>query len=275
MEKPVNKNNRPKEELASPISVLPCPSLPEKELYLRPEEDDMLRRLCCLVQEINLKKVMELFGTECGPTSISALFYGYYLADLQEAAIQVAKRSGLTVLEARTSSLRIDSNQEIKDSVHSFFEAYQNFPEHDRAVLFIINDVEMPPAQRGGDNLAIKIGLTLKQEISAFNGVLFLVTEKRESIPAELLSTVLYKIQFSKPNASILEKKWTALSEGLMADYAHYLAQSYSLDTQQMRNVFRQVKIDFILDGVMPNKERVAAYCKAELYDGRSGSIGF
>ena len=275
MEKTISKNDEPKDELVSPIRFTPCPALPERDLYLRSEEDVVLRRLFRLLQEENLMKVKEVFNAEDGLTGVSALFFGYYLADLQDAAIQVAKRSGLAILEARTSSLRIDSDKEIKDSVHSIFEAYQDFPGHDRSALLIVNDVETPPALRGGDNLATKIGLALKMEISVFRGILFLVSEKRESIPAELFSTVLYKIQFSKPDSSILEKKWIALSNGLLADHASYLARAFSLDTRQMLNVFRQVKIDIILDGIMPERERIAEYCKAELYDSRSSSIGF
>lgn len=275
MKKIVDKSPRPNSGDVSPITVIPCSALQEKELYLRPEEDVMLRRLSGLLQEENLKRVKETFGAEGGLTGISALFYGYYLTDLHDAALQVAKRSGLTVLEARTSSLRIDSVQEIRQSIHSFFESYQAFPEHDRSVLLITDDVDMPPALKGGDNLATKIGIALKQEISVFPGILFLVTEKKESIPAELFGTVLYKIGFSKPDTSTLEKKWVALSGGFLTEYAPYLAHSFSFDTQQMLNVFRQVKIDFILDGVMPDKERITAYCLAELYDNRSNTIGF
>ena len=268
-------NIEKKEKCMPYVSAIPCSEIQEKELLLRPEEEVILKRICNLLNINNLKRVVDQLTAEGYPTGISVLFYDYFFADIYNAALQVAKQSGLNVIEARTSTIQIDSVKEIKDSVHSFFETYEANLKHGRSVLMIVNDVDSPSILRGSDNVYKRIGLSLKYEISKFTGVLFLISEKKESIPSELFNSVLYKVRFSKPDPSILEKKWLRFSDGMLADYASYLSRSFSLDTIQMQNVCKLVKIDFIIDGVLPSKERVAMYCISEMYDKYTNTMGF
>ena len=262
-----------KETVTDTMETILFSDIPVQELDLSPEDEVSFRKLCRILEEKNLSflrgKLEELGNTPVMTVLFSGLPYG----DMTEVLLQLSRRSDMNLIQARTSSIRIDSDNGIRDSIKGFFSEFSSSKEK-RTIASIVNDVVLSDSSKEMLRTVSTIGDCISRELSHFRGILFLLTESRDFMSAELQDRFLFKVNFTEPSPSIMEKKWEHLSDGLLAEYAPYLSRHFVLGTAQMKNVCTLVRIDYLLDGKLPPKETVIAYCSAETRKART-SIGF
>ena len=236
--------------LKSPSSII------KKELYYPETVKVAVDKLFALVDEKGYKGVVKnLKANEMRP-GFTCLFYGAAGTGKTETVLQLAKKSGRSIMQVDMSQVNDKFVGESEKNVKAIFDRYKDAMKAERKCpILLLNEADAIIGKRL-HNVDHSVDATyntmqniLLQEMETFEGILIATTNLQDNMDDAFERRFLYKVRFEKPTAEVRKRIWMSAVKGLTETMADTLAAEYEFSGGQIDNVARKYVVERVLSG--------------------------
>ena len=255
-----------------------------RKLYYSSEITRSIDDLAQLLEEVNYRSIhtrLKEQGFRCGFT---CLFYGAPGTGKTETALQLARRTGRSIMQVNIAEMKSCWVGESEKNVKALFDTYrQCVSESTLAPILLFNEADaiigkrQEGAERAVDKMENSLQNIILQEMETLDGILIATTNLAQNMDRAFERRFLYKLRFDKPTVEARAAIWHEMLPTLSDVDAVTLAERYNFSGGQIENIARHYAIDAILHGnTVPTAENLAVHCDNERIAGSSPNrIGF
>ena len=265
--------------------VLRSKDLKEKPMFYTEKIGQQVDELSGLFSEEKFNEVRERMkssGFRCG---FACLFYGGPGTGKTETVYQIARQTGRDIMVVDVPQIKSKWVGDSEKNIKALFDRYREIArKSDRAPILLFNEADAIIGKRkvGAENAVDKMENTIQniilQEMENLDGIMIATTNLQSNFDTAFERRFLYKIGFSRPDASVRKEIWRGMVKGLTEDDLQTVAEKYDLSGGQIENVARRYSVDQILHGDTSSTplERLCHHCENERMDrGEHRRIGF
>ncbi len=254
----------------------------EVKLFHNAGEDKELQQLKKALSPAHMDNVFKNMIDEGMKPSFTVLFYGAPGTGKTESVYQLARRSGKDIIPVDISSTKSMWFGESEKRIKKVFKDYREmFAKHGHYPILLFNEADAVLGKRhsqantpAGQTLNAMQNIIL-QELEDFTGILIATTNLNEMLDKAFDRRFLYKIPFQLPDAETRQKILLDKIPSLPPGIAEELATTYELSGGQIDNVAKKCRIRRILEGNVPERTEIHAYCREETGFNTSKKLGF
>ncbi|MBQ1177742.1 MAG: AAA family ATPase, partial [Bacteroidaceae bacterium] len=215
----------------------------------------------------------------------SCLFYGGPGTGKTETVYQLARQTGRDIMVVDVPQIKSKWVGDSEKNIKALFDRYRELVRRSEVapiLLFNEADAIIGIRKSGATNAVDKMENTIQniilQEMESLDGILIATTNLADNLDTAFERRFLYKIQFSKPDASVRGLIWQQMIPELAATDATTLAEAYDFSGGQIENIARKHAIHAVLHGDPDSLlHTLQGYCATEKLDSKSAvkRIGF
>ena len=215
----------------------------------------------------------------------SCLFYGGPGTGKTETVYQLARQTGRDIMVVDVPQIKSKWVGDSEKNIKALFDRYRELVRRSEVapiLLFNEADAIIGIRKSGATNAVDKMENTIQniilQEMESLDGILIATTNLADNLDTAFERRFLYKIQFSKPDASVRSLIWQQMIPELTATDATTLASAYDFSGGQIENIARKHAIHAVLHGEPESLlHTLQGYCATEKLDSKSAvkRIGF
>ncbi len=215
----------------------------------------------------------------------SCLFYGGPGTGKTETVYQLARQTGRDIMVVDVPQIKSKWVGDSEKNIKALFDRYRELVRRSEVapiLLFNEADAIIGIRKSGATNAVDKMENTIQniilQEMESLDGILIATTNLADNLDTAFERRFLYKIQFSKPDASVRSLIWQQMIPELTAADATTLAAAYDFSGGQIENIARKHAIHAVLHGEPESLlHTLQGYCATEKLDSKSAvkRIGF
>lgn len=252
-----------------------CLTIPAKEMYYNPADQEQIARLTSLLSPDSLPDVQQRLADKGMRKGIACLFYGAPGTGKTETVLQVARQTGRDIMQIDIAGMRDKYVGESEKNIKAVFDHYRDVCQQSKVLpILFFNEADGIFGKRskmdGGNPSVEKMDNAMQniilQELENLDGILIATTNLTCNLDDAFERRFLFKVEFHKPNNDVKAKLWSAMLAGdISDDDARSLADHYEFSGGQIENISRQCTIEFILSGRKPSFDDIENYCRHEL----------
>ena len=215
----------------------------------------------------------------------SCLFYGGPGTGKTETVYQLARQTGRDIMVVDVPQIKSKWVGDSEKNIKALFDRYRELVRRSEVapiLLFNEADAIIGIRKSGATNAVDKMENTIQniilQEMDSLDGILIATTNLADNLDTAFERRFLYKIQFSKPDASVRSLIWQQMIPELTTTDATTLAAAYDFSGGQIENIARKHAIHAVLHGEPESLlHTLQGYCATEKLDSKSAvkRIGF
>lgn len=215
----------------------------------------------------------------------SCLFYGGPGTGKTETVYQLARQTGRDIMVVDVPQIKSKWVGDSEKNIKALFDRYRELVRRSEVapiLLFNEADAIIGIRKSGATNAVDKMENTIQniilQEMESLDGILIATTNLADNLDTAFERRFLYKIQFSKPDASVRSLIWQQMIPELTTTDATTLAAAYDFSGGQIENIARKHAIHAVLHGEPESLlHTLQGYCATEKLDSKSAvkRIGF
>ena len=215
----------------------------------------------------------------------SCLFYGGPGTGKTETVYQLARQTGRDIMVVDVPQIKSKWVGDSEKNIKALFDRYRELVRRSEVapiLLFNEADAIIGIRKSGATNAVDKMENTIQniilQEMESLDGILIATTNLADNLDTAFERRFLYKIQFSKPDASVRSLIWQQMIPELTATDATTLAAAYDFSGGQIENIARKHAIHAVLHGESESLlHTLQGYCATEKLESKSvvKRIGF
>jgi hypothetical protein len=265
--------------------VLCHKTLTEKPLFYAETIEQQVSELSTFFLPERYNEIRERMQQRGFRHGFSCLFYGGPGTGKTETVYQLARQTGRDILVVDVPQIKSKWVGDSEKNIKALFDRYRelvNRSEVAPILLFNEADAIIGIRKNGATNAVDKMENTIQniilQEMESLDGILIATTNLADNLDTAFERRFLYKIQFSKPDASVRSLIWQQMIPELTATDATTLAAAYDFSGGQIENIARKHAIHAVLHGDPESLlHTLQGYCATEKLDSKSAvkRIGF
>ncbi len=215
----------------------------------------------------------------------SCLFYGGPGTGKTETVYQLARQTGRDIMVVDVPQTKSKWVGDSEKNIKALFDRYRELVHRSEVapiLLFNEADAIIGIRKSGATNAVDKMENTIQniilQEMESLDGILIATTNLADNLDTAFERRFLYKIQFSKPDASVRSLICQQMIPELTVTDATTLAAAYDFSGGQIENIARKHAIHAVLHGEPESLlHTLQGYCATEKLDSKSAvkRIGF
>ena len=215
----------------------------------------------------------------------SCLFYGGPGTGKTETVYQLARQTGRDIMVVDVPQIKSKWVGDSEKNIKALFDRYRELVSRSEVapiLLFNEADAIIGIRKSGATNAVDKMENTIQniilQEMDSLDGILIATTNLADNLDTAFERRFLYKIQFSKPDASVRSLIWQQMIPELTTTDATTLAAAYDFSGGQIENIARKHAIHAVLHGEPESLlHTLQGYCATEKLDSKPAvkRIGF
>ena len=215
----------------------------------------------------------------------SCLFYGGPGTGKTETVYQLARQTGRDIMVVDVPQIKSKWVGDSEKNIKALFDRYRELVSRSEvAPILLFNEadaiigIRKSGATNAVDKMENSIQNIILQEMESLDGILIATTNLADNLDTAFERRFLYKIQFSKPDASVRSLIWQQMIPELTATDATTLAAAYDFSGGQIENIARKHAIHAVLHGEPESLlHTLQDYCATEKLDSKSAvkRIGF
>ena len=215
----------------------------------------------------------------------SCLFYGGPGTGKTETVYQLARQTGRDIMVVDVPQIKSKWVGDSEKNIKALFDRYRELVRRSEVapiLLFNEADAIIGIRKSGATNAVDKMENTIQniilQEMDSLDGILIATTNLADNLDTAFERRFLYKIQFSKPDASVRSLIWQQMIPELTTTDATTLAAAYDFSGGQIENIARKHAIHAVLHGEPESLlHTLQGYCATEKLDSKPAvkRIGF
>ena len=207
----------------------------------------------------------------------SCLFYGGPGTGKTETVYQLARQTGRDIMVVDVPQIKSKWVGDSEKNIKALFDRYRELVRRSEVapiLLFNEADAIIGIRKSGATNAVDKMENTIQniilQEMESLDGILIATTNLADNLDTAFERRFLYKIQFSKPDASVRSLIWQQMIPELTATDATTLAAAYDFSGGQIENIARKHAIHAVLHGEPESLlHTLQGYCATEKLDSK------
>jgi hypothetical protein len=265
-------------------SCIKFASVASKPLFFTHKSRQQLLKIDDILKEQNYQKIQKRMLDKGMKPGITALFFGKPGTGKTESVLQYAKKYKRDIIHVDISETKSMWFGQSEKMIKRIFTRYKEVLEDSKITpILLLNEADAILGKRktGGksnvENTENAIQNILLEEMENFEGILIATTNLAVNLDAAFDRRFLFKVEFETPDAEQRYKIWQTKLPKYGKNNLKSVANDYELSGGQIDNIIRKMEIDYILNGVYPNKESLIELCENELILNRKqySKIGF
>ena len=215
----------------------------------------------------------------------ACLFYGPAGTGKTETVLQLAKRTGRSIMQVNIADIRDKYVGETEKNLKAVFDKYREAVQSEkRCPILLFNEADgligkrLDSPRNSVDMMENAMQNILLEELETFEGILIATTNLEGNLDSAFERRFIYKILFEKPSADVRKLIWRSHIPSLCEADALRLANEHDFSGGQIENIARKRMVDEVLHGAPADMyASIKAYCAAELIQSRNAlpSVGF
>ena len=265
--------------------VLRHDSLTEKAMYYPEAIGHQVAELTSFFAPEQYGQIRERMQQRGFRHGFACLFYGGPGTGKTETVYQLARQTGRDIMVVDVPQIKSKWVGDSEKNIKALFDRYRELVHRcEVAPILLFNEADaiISTRKNGATNAVDKMENTIQniilQEMETLDGILIATTNLADNLDTAFERRFLYKIQFTKPDASVRSLIWQQMIPELNAADATTLAAAYDFSGGQIENIARKHAIHAVLHGepesLLPTLQ---GYCATEKLDSKSmvKRIGF
>jgi SpoVK/Ycf46/Vps4 family AAA+-type ATPase len=251
--------------------VLQSDQIPEKKLFFDSELQQKLGLIEQTLSPEHLPRIRERLQGKNMPEGISMLFYGPPGTGKTESVLQVARKTGRSVMWVDMSNTKSMFYGESEKKISAIFRNYKEFAENSETLpILLFNEADALFSTRNKQasspvfQTENAIQNILLEKMEKFTGILMATTNLEGNLDPAFDRRFLYKVAFFEPDLririNILRDKIPQLEEASAA----LLAGQFHFSGGMIENLARKCEMYEILNGQFPNSEELLQFAAEE-----------
>ncbi|MCQ2329783.1 MAG: ATP-binding protein [Paludibacteraceae bacterium] len=257
-------------------------NIAKMEMFYNAKEERQIERLAQLLEQSNLKKVMERLEKEGMRNGFTCLFYGAPGTGKTETVYQIARKTGRDLIVVDVAEIKSKWVGASEQRMRSLFAKYRKLVDNSQLTpILLFNEadaiigIRKESANEAVDKMENALQNIILEEMESLKGIMIATTNLLANFDKAFERRFLYKIEFKKPEKEPMAKIWMSKMKDINEEKAKILAEKYPLSGGQIENICRKAKVEMILDdkSVFGYKD-IVELCEEEVLN-RKKSIGF
>lgn len=212
----------------------------------------------------------------------ACIFYGSPGTGKTESVMQLARKTGRTVLQVDIARLRSKWVGDSEKQVQALFDQYEDLVNETKICpILLINEADAIISKRTSnvsssvDKMENTLQNILLQAMERLNGILIATTNLTENMDPAFERRFLFKVKFEQPSVEVKAKIWHSMLPSLPMEDASVLAKHYNFSGGQIENIARKQIVEYVLSGEESNIVSLQKFCDEENISAKSKPIGF
>jgi hypothetical protein len=251
--------------------VLQFDQIPEKKLFFDSELQQKLGLIEQTLSPEHLPRIRERLQGKNMPEGISMLFYGPPGTGKTESVLQIARKTGRSVMWVDMSNTKSMFYGESEKKISAIFRNYKEYAENsDTLPILLFNEADALFSTRNKQasspvtQTENAIQNILLEKMEKFTGILMATTNLEGNLDPAFDRRFLHKVAFFEPDLririNILRDKIPQLEEASAA----LLAGQFHFSGGMIENLARKCEMYEILNGQFPNSEELLQFAAEE-----------
>ena len=254
-------------------------SIGAKSLFYPDKTARQIGELENLLMPEKFTRVQESLAAHGMRKGFACLFYGAPGTGKTETVLQLARKTGRTIMQVDMSEMRDKYVGESEKNVKAVFTRYRRLcQESDHTPILLLNEadallsVRLTKVDHSVDQMANTMQNIILQEMENLDGILLATTNLTRNLDAAFDRRFLYKVEFQKPTAEESRHIWQAMLPDLDDENARSLASKYDFSGGQIENIARKQVVNNILhDSDALDMSLIRSACDAECLNRQNG----
>lgn len=264
-------------------NVIVPDKITEKRLFFGNDLQSQLLLFQDNLMESNFAQLQRRLEENSLPKGVAALFYGLPGTGKTEAAMQIAKATGRTVVHVDIAESKSMWYGESEKKIKGIFADYQRLClSEKRKPILLFNEADALFSKRrdiislNTDQTENAIQNILLEEMEKLDGILIATTNLVNNFDSAFERRFLFKIKFDQPTAEAKKGIWKERLPWLSDDDCALLAAKYNFSGGEIENIVRKSTMQELLYGQHPDIEEINELCGHEKLNGsRHNRMGF
>ena len=283
-----------KDELLSEVTLKPAKpefkqfkdliipqNITTKLLHYNPEESVQVRRLNELLEQQHYAEIRDRLVDSGMRTGFACLFYGAPGTGKTETVMQLARATNRGIFQVNMANIRSKWVGESEKNVKSLFSQYRAMVRHAEITpILLLNEADALLGNRftsvshSAERMENTMQNIILQEMERLDGILIATTNLTDNLDPAFERRFLFKIRFTAPNPETRLKIWKDMfPEIKKIKGTKAIATDYAFSGGQIENIVRKCRIEYILNGKMPNYNMLKTFCDEELLTKQRTSV--
>ena len=244
----------PEVDEVSKKGIICANSIGSKSLFYPNKTARQISELEDLLMPEKFDRVQESLVVHGMRKGFACLFYGAPGTGKTETVLQLARKTGRTIMQVDMSEMRDKYVGESEKNVKAIFTRYRRLcSESDHTPILLLNEadallsVRLAKVDHSVDQMANTMQNIILQEMENLDGILIATTNLTQNLDAAFDRRFLYKVEFNKPTAEESRHIWQAMLPNLDEENARSLASKYDFSGGQIENIARKQVVSNIL----------------------------
>ena len=271
----------PETDEAAGKGIICANSIDAKSLFYPTKTARQISELEDLLMPEKFARVQESLAAHGMRKGFACLFYGAPGTGKTETVLQLARKTGRTIMQVDMSEMRDKYVGESEKNVKTVFTRYRRLcQESDLTPILLLNEadallsVRLTKVDHSVDQMANTMQNIILQEMENLDGILIATTNLTQNLDAAFDRRFLYKVEFKKPTAEESRHIWQAMLPTLDEENARSLASKYDFSGGQIENIARKQVVSNILhDSDALDMSLIREACDAERFNRQNNPI--
>ena len=256
-----------------------------KSLFYEDGVKQQVDRLNDMLTKSSFKDICKRLKENKMRRGFTCLFYGAPGTGKTETVLQLAKKTGRSIMQVDLSEIKDKYVGESEKNVKAIFDNYRAAIESEKICpILLFNEADaiigkrLENVEHSVDNMFNSMQNIILQEMETFEGILIATTNLEGNMDSAFERRFLYKVRFEKPSVSVRKQIWQSIIPSLSEEVALSLANEFDFSGGQIENIARKQIVDNILYGESSDVyASLKQYCNDESIQNRNTrpSIGF
>ncbi len=261
--------------------ILPDKIKPVK-LFMNQKEEAQTNTLKGILSQDKFLDISKRMHDKNMKAGFSVLFYGEPGTGKTESVYQLARETGRSILPVEISSAKSMWFGESEKLIKDIFDRYQKLLKGTSvAPILLFNEADGIFGRRT-TQMDSSVSQTLNamqniilQEMEDFEGIMIATTNLTENLDTAFDRRFLYKVRFENPDLNTRMQIMQNKIPFLPPEAIGQLCEQHKLTGGQVANIAKKCNIHEMLEGSLPDRNTVDAFCREELGLKEKAKLGF
>ncbi len=262
--------------------LIECGKIAEKRLFFEPALERQLGMLRECLMERNLAPMRDRLKENSLPSGIAVLLYGLPGTGKTESVMQIARATGRSVMHVDISNTKSCWFGESEKIIKEIFNKYRKLCQKSNVKpILLFNEADAVFSKRK-DATSSTVAQTenaiqniILEEMESLDGILIATTNMACNLDRAFERRFLFKIRFDKPSVESKKHIWMDKMTRLTESEATQLATAFDFSGGEIDNIVRKALMEEVVDGKVPDMERMITLCSEERVSANNRKVGF
>ena len=255
-------------------NIISVADIGAKDLFFGSSENRQLEMIENTLKSDNFDQLQQRMKQKHMPAGVALLLYGAPRTGKNKSAYQIARKTGREIMHVDISQAKSMWFGGSEKRIKQIFTDYREFVEQSKLCpILLFNEADAILSRRKDSSYSIvsqtenAMQNIILEEMEKLNGIMFATTNLTANLDSAFERRFLYKVEFFPPDFNARKLIWKSKLIGLSEKDGALLADKFHFSGGQIENIARKCEMFEILNGRIPDINKIVEFCEEELID--------